>query len=275
MSNTLIELAPNHKRGLALKRPLLNAAGTLGFAGEARGHVDLTALGAFVTNPLTWTPRTPAAPPNAVELPDGALIHTGLPNPGVRAALRQFAREWERLLSRAGVPVVVHLAATTPDDVGRALEALDRDDRVGGVELGLREDVDESELAALVRRARGGPPLLVRLPVARAAELGAAAVQAGADALTVGAPVRLSVEAGGRTVTGRVYGPGQFPAALEAVQAVAAELAASPAPIVGAGGVFSVENANEMLTAGAVAVQLDAVLWQEPAVLAKWGDGLG
>lgn len=270
MNNTLIELAPNHKRGLALKRPLLNAAGTLGFAGEARGLADLTALGAFVTNPLTWTPRTPAAAPNAVELTDGVLIHTGLPNPGVRAALRQFAREWERRLSRAGVPVVVHLAATTPDDVGRALEALDRDERVGGVELGLREDVDESELIALVRRARGGPPLLVRLPVARAAELCRAAVQAGADALTVGAPTRLSVEAGGRTVTGRVYGPGQFAAAVEAVRAVTAALAGSATPIIGAGGVFSVENADAMRAAGAVAVQLDAVLWQEPGVLRRW-----
>ena len=98
----MIELAPHHKRGLNLANPVMNASGLLGFADEYRGLIDFSRLGAFVTNALTARPRTPAHPPNAIPLPNGVLIHTGLPNPGVRAAIRQYDREWQRL----GPPVI-------------------------------------------------------------------------------------------------------------------------------------------------------------------------
>jgi dihydroorotate dehydrogenase (NAD+) catalytic subunit len=237
----------------------------LGFAGEARGWVDLSALGAFVTNPLTWSARTPAVPPNAVPLAGGLLIHTGLPNPGVRAALARFRREWARL----NIPVIVHLAATTPEEVSHSLEVLERVDSVSGVELGLRDDVTEAELAALVRAAMGGPPLIVRLPAGkvRAVDLCRDAIRAGADALTVGAPPRLTVEVDGRTVAGRAYGPDQFEIALDAVKVVLATLGEDTVPVIGAGGVFSPEAARRMLDAGARAFQVDAALWRDPTLL--------
>lgn len=260
----MIELAPNHKRGLVLCARLMNAAGVLGFANEYRGLIDLAALGAFVTNPITFHARTPATPPNALAIHDGLLIHTGLPNPGLRAALRRYRRDWLRL----GVPVIAHCAATTLDDVRRGRDWLERDDSVSGVELGLRDDVAAGEMEALIRAARGGQPLLVRLPVARAAELAEAAVRAGVDCLVVSAPPRLSVAVADRTITGRAYGPAQFTPALEAVRAVAAlDLGV---PLVAAGGVYSIENVREMLSAGAVAVQLDAVLWRDPGLIHAW-----
>lgn len=262
----MIELAPHHKRGLTLARPLLNAAGSLGFAGEARGQVDLGALGAFVTNPFTWTARTPAAPPNVVEVPDGVLVHTGLPNPGLRAGLRTFAREWARDFVRHGIPVIVHLAATSPAEVALALDALERDDRVSGVELGLRDEVSEAELRAVVRAARGGPPLVVRLPLEQAEALCRAAVEAGADALTIAAPPRGTVEVAGRTVRGRLYGPGQAAPAAAALRAVLAQ--ALDVPVIAAGGLFSDDEVRARLAAGAVAAQLDAALWRQPGAIA-------
>lgn len=259
----MIELAPNHKRGLVLRAPVMNAAGVLGFANEYRGWLDFSALGAFVTNPLTFRARTPAAPPNALIISAGVLIHTGLPNPGLRAALRRYRRDWWRL----GVPVIVHLAATTREDVLRSRDALEREESVSGVELGLREDVAANEVEAFIRAMRGGQPLLVRLPVARAAELAEAAARAGADCLVVGAPPRISVESDGRTITGRVYGPAQFAAAIEAVRAVAA--LKLDVPLIGAGGVYSTANVSEMLDAGAVAVQVDAALWRDPDLISR------
>lgn len=269
MPTPWIELAPQHKHGLTLARPLLNAAGTLGFAGEARGAAALPALGAFITNPFTWLPRTPAAPPNVAPQPDGVLIHTGLPNPGLRAGLRRHAREWAREFRRLGLPVLVHLAATTPADVRRSLELLERAEGVQGLELGVRDELAGDDLTALVRAARGGPPLVVRLPLARAVELAALAVRAGADALTVGAPERVTREVAGRPITGRLYGPGQFPAALKAVEAVLA--LGLDVPVIGAGGVFGPEQVEALLAAGAAAVQLDAVLWRAPAWLSAPG----
>jgi dihydroorotate dehydrogenase (NAD+) catalytic subunit len=269
-----IELAPHHKRGLHLVNPVMNAAGVLGFAAVYRRLVDFSALGAFVTNALTATPRTPARPPNAVELPEGVVLHTGLPNPGVAAALRHYAREWRRL-GALGVPVIVHLAATTPAEVRRGVERLEREEAVSGLELGLRDEVGAAEAVQLVRAAMGNVPLLVQVPFGRAPELAGALAQAGADALVVGAPPRVAVEAGEHAlrVTGRRYSPADFAEALAAVEAAIGTVRA--VPVVGAGGIWAAEQARAMLAAGAVAVQVDGALWRDPGWLARLAAELG
>src|SRR5262245_7405746 len=71
----MLELAPGHKRGLSLASPLMNSSGILGWAGEARGLINFASLGALVTNAVTWSPRTPAHSPNALEVPGGVIIH--------------------------------------------------------------------------------------------------------------------------------------------------------------------------------------------------------
>lgn len=251
----MIELAPQHKTGLVLAHPALNASGMLGFVPPAAWPAG---LGGFITNPLTWFPRTPARPPNAVLGGDGGvLIHTGLPNPGVIAAVRHFGRAW----ARSPVPVIVHVAATTPTDVRRALSVLERVDGPAGLELGLRDDVTPTELAALVRAALGTLPLLVRLPPATALSLAPLAVRAGANALTLAAPPRHTLEAHGQTVTGRWYAPTELPATLNLLSAVLAALP-EPVPLIAAGGVFTPADQAAALTAGATAVQWDAALWQ-------------
>jgi len=258
-----VDLAPHHKHGLTLNNPVLNAAGTLGFAQEARSLVALRSLGGFVTNPLTYRARTAAHAPNALALPEGVLVHTGLPNPGVSAALRRWDRDWRRM----GLPVIVHLAATTPSETARSLEIVERANGVAAIELGVRDDVGGAELAQVVRAALGAQPLLVRLPQARAVELAPVAAQAGAEALVIAAPPRTEALSGERTVSGRLYGPSTFAAALEALVAVAALGLALP--LVGAGGIYTAAQARAMLAAGAVAVQLDAVLWTHPNKLAE------
>jgi dihydroorotate dehydrogenase len=49
-----------------------------------------------------------------------------------------------------------------------------------------------------------------------------------------------------------------FPQSLEIVHS-ASKLGL---PVIGAGGVYSKENADAMLSAGALAVQMDSVLWR-------------
>ncbi len=261
-----VELAPLHKRGLHLANPVMNAAGVLGFGSEYRRLVDFGALGAFVTNALTATARTPAHPPNVVELPEGLVVHTGLPNPGVSAALRRYARVWRRL-SALGVAVIVHLAATTPAEVRRSVASLEREEAVGGLELGFRDDIAADDAIQLVRAAVGNLPLMAQVPFGRAPELAVALVQAGADAVVVSAPPRVTVEAGGQTVIGRRYSPADFAEALSAVTLAVETLPA--VPVVGAGGIWSAEQAQMMLAAGAKAVQIDAAAWRDPGLLAR------
>jgi dihydroorotate dehydrogenase len=53
-------------------------------------------------------------------------------------------------------------------------------------------------------------------------------------------------------------GPALFPQALLAVR----DAARANIPVIGAGGVGSKQNADAMLAAGALAVQVDASLWK-------------
>jgi dihydroorotate dehydrogenase len=59
-------------------------------------------------------------------------------------------------------------------------------------------------------------------------------------------------------VQGRLYGPAILPMALRVVH----ELTQLGIPTIGAGGIYTQEHKNAMLAVGALAVQLDAVLWR-------------
>jgi dihydroorotate dehydrogenase (NAD+) catalytic subunit len=261
-----IELAPNHRIGLALVNPVMPAAGCFGFGTEYARLVETAALGAVVVGPLTAGPRPGAEPPRTVPLPGGVLLHTGLANPGIAAVVRRCVRAW----ARSPVPVIVHVAGTSPAETAAGCRRLSAVEAVAGVELGLPDGADPDENAAIIRAARAAAaqPLIVRLPLAKAEALCELAVEAGAAALTVAAPPRGSVwhQSGGRFVTGRLYGPSVLPLALCALRRVA-ELVT--VPLIGCGGVHTVEDALAFLRAGAVAVQIDAALWGDPACLAR------
>ena len=260
---SLVELAPRHKRGLTLRGPVVNAAGTLGFAVEAEGIVDFERLGGFITNPITFESRGPANAPNVAATAEGIALHTGIPNPGIKAALRRFTPDGERVFGRQGVPVIVHLAATRPVEVRRAVEWIERVDVVSGLELGLRDDLNASEMTEVVHAARGNVPLIVRLPIDKAERFAPVAARSGADALCVGAPPRWRPTAPSPDLprSGRLYGQGVFEATLAAVRAVASM--SLDTPIVGAGGVIDRARVDAVLEAGAVAVQVDLALWRD------------
>jgi dihydroorotate dehydrogenase (NAD+) catalytic subunit len=241
------------KYDLPLRTPLLNAAGSLGFAPDPRGPVNLGRLGAFFTNPVSLAPRTPAHGQRCLPFAGGFLLHTGYPNPGLNAVIRRHARRWVS----ASLPVVVHLLPQQVEEVSRMLERLEDVEGVAGYELGLPTELDAASVAAFVRAAAGERPVIARLPLARAAGLAGAAAQAGAVAVSL-APPRGALPAQDGLVHGRLYGPALLPLALEVVSAIARQGIA----VIGAGGLYRQEDVNAMLSAGAAAVQLDAVFWR-------------
>ncbi len=264
-----VDLAPGHKTGLTLANPVMPAAGCFGFGSEYAGLVNVRALGAIVVGPVTARPRRGAEPPRAVPLPlvsggvRGVLIHAGLANPGIAAAVRTHARAW----ARSPVPVIVHVAGTSPDEAVACCRRLSSVEAVSGIELGLPATADFYEVEAIIHAARdeSRPPLIVRLPLASAGTLCEVAVDAGADALTVAAPPRGTMWYSGRFVTGRLYGPFVLPLALHAVRRVA-ELAT--VPIIGCGGIHSAEDGAAFLRAGAKAIQVGGALWHDPSSVA-------
>jgi dihydroorotate dehydrogenase (NAD+) catalytic subunit len=247
----LIELAPNHKTGLTLNSPLIAGGGLFGFADEYASLIDFTQFGAFITNPITLRPRTPAEGQRVAPFPGGVLIHTGLPNPGLSATIREYERKWAKL----GCPVIIHLAATTPEEVRLCVEKLEVVDSVAGIEIGFRDDEALADVELLLREATGRArqPVIVSVPFARAGAFARLAEKVGAQAITVAAPPRGSVWVQDQWLTGRLYGPALFPQSLQLVREIKNQ---TSLPIIGAGGVQMKDDMAAMLAAGAVAVSV-------------------
>lgn len=242
------------KYDLSLGKSYLNAAGTLGFTPDLHGPVDLTRLGAFITNPVSLGKRTPARGPRYLPFPGGFLLHTGYPNPGLRDTIRRCRERW----ARSPIPIIIHLLAENVNDLPAMVRQVEALEGVIGIELGLPKEVNANIVRLLTAAALGELPVIVRLPLERAVEAAPAAIQAGAAMISLGAPRGAFPARAGNLLHGRLYGPALFPQAL----AVVKELSQSGIPLIGAGGLYRQEHCDAMLSAGAQAVQLDALLWR-------------
>lgn len=245
------------KRDVYFSKPFMNAAGSLGFAPDTRLGISLDAFGAFVTNPFSLRPRLPAAHPELIEYHGGFLLHTGLPNPGFNAGLKRFASRWDK----AGLPIIVHLMADRPEETQRMVRMLESYENVMAAELGFAPLLADDILLLTLEMCLGELPLIFSLPIEQVLRLGPRLVEEGAQAISIAAPRGAMPGKEGSEnrvlITGRLYGPSLFPRALETVYS-AAKLSL---PIIGAGGVWAKESAEAMLSAGALAVQVDAALW--------------
>ncbi len=248
----MIELAPNWKRGLALKHPLMIVA-----------HVwDAAPLGALVTPPLTARPRAGAPLPRVIEFPGGFLLRTGAANPGVSAFTEQHRLAWRK----SDAPIIVALAAQAAGEWHAIAARLARVDGVGGVELHLNPGLDTVKA---IRRTRAATdlPILAKLDLENARAIASECVAAGANALVVGRAPRGAAMRAGRLWRGRMYGAFVTPFALQVLSEIAA--LRLDVPLIACGGVHTARDAREMIAAGAVAVQIDTAHWVDAEGVAE------
>lgn len=242
------------KFDLQFDPPWMNAAGTLGFAPAPHAAIDPVQLGAFVTNPISRERRTPAHSERYHPFPGGFLLHTGYPNPGFKTVLQRHSGAWRR----SPLPVIVHLLPRDPQDSAEMARTVENLECISAVEIGLPPDASPDEAVTLAASAAGELPVIVRLPVEQA-EMLAAAITANMDEVIFSlAPPRGALPVNGGLRHGRLYGPGIFPHTLFAVE----KLARRGYRVIGSGGVYSQDSGRAMLAAGAIAVQLDSVLWR-------------
>ena len=241
------------KRDLIFRKPLMNAAGMLGFAPDFHAPVPWGDFGAFVTNPISLRPRTAASQPALIEYSGGFLLHTGLPNPGLNATFKKYARRW----NNSPLPIIVHLMADRPEETKQMVQTLESVDNIMAVELGFAPLLSNDILLLALEMCIGELPLIFCLPTEQILSLGPRLIEADADAISIAAP-RGSLMKNDSLVTGRLYGPSLFPQALEVVH----NANKLNLPVIGAGGVYSKQNAEMMISVGALAVQMDAILWR-------------
>jgi len=242
------------KYDLTFDPPVMNAAGTLGFAPDVYNQLDWSQLGAFITNPISLGARTPAHGMRYAAYPGGFLLHTGHPNRGLESVIRHYAGHWKR----SPLPVIIHLLARSPEELFSMVRKLENVDGVSGLEIGLAGEAGGGMLEPFIQAAAGELPVIMQLPMERSADLAAVAIQAGAAVISLAAPRGILPTPEGKLVQGRLYGPAIFPQALKAVQ----ELVRLGLPTIGSGGIYTQGQKQAMLAAGATAVQLDASLWR-------------
>jgi dihydroorotate dehydrogenase (NAD+) catalytic subunit len=284
--------------GFAFQNPIVLAAGTAAYGRELADVVDLSALGGLVTKAVSIEPRAGAPAPRVAEFEGGMINAVGLANPGVRAVVAEhlpwLASSLPRTRKIANVvgfgieefaAVVAELEAAVSAS-GSAAGALDGYElnvscpnvKAGGLEFG----ADPTALFEVVRRARAVTkrPLFVKLSptlpdIARSART---AVDAGADALTlVNTIPGLVIDVSRRRSslgfgTGGVSGTGLLPVGVLATWKVRQ---AVTVPLLGVGGVATVEDALQYILAGASLVGIGTAMLRNPRAPERLARGLG
>lgn len=262
-----INLAPKHKMGLPVPNPVLLAGGAIGNGEAAPRGVDLSVLGAVIVGPVTRYPQIGAQPPRLAETVGGMVLNTGLQNRGVSAVLRKFARRWPRL----GCPVIVQVADTRPEEAAETVQRLAPADGLSGFELLVAPNAASADVAELVDAVKrhADLPVWIKLPLDDIEPLALASAKAGVDAIVVG---RSPSAAGFASlpdgllapVEGALFGPLVFPLALQALlRAARLDL---ELPLIACGGIHTLAQARQALSAGAAAFQIDSAFWIEPGL---------
>ena len=190
----------------------------------------------------------------------GLIMHTGLPNPGIRKTLELHRDRW----SRSPVPVILHVIANTPREMEQIVDIIEYETAIAAIEIGL-ERMSDDLAPELVQIASGSQlPLLARVPVDFNLDLALRLETLELAALVLGPPRGMGVDERMDPFSGRLYGASLLPQFLQTV-AELRELVSIP--IIGGGGIYGHEALEAMYMAGASAVQIDTLLWNEPTLI--------
>ncbi|HUY92451.1 MAG TPA: dihydroorotate dehydrogenase [Pirellulales bacterium] len=271
---------------LKLANPILVASGTFGYAREMAGLVDLSRLGAILPKTITKEPRPGNPPWRTVETASGLLNSIGLDNDGIEA----FIERHLPYLGSVGAPIVVSIAGRSHEEFVELAARLDGLPGVaalelniscpnvsGGVDFGTDPAMCQRVVAGV--RAASSLPLFAKLTpnVTTIAEIAKAAEAGGADAVSlINTCLGMAVDWRRRrpllgNVLGGLSGPAIKPIALRAVFQVSR---AVKTPVIGIGGIASIDDVMEFVVAGASAVQLGTVNYYRPTASIEILDAL-
>jgi dihydroorotate dehydrogenase (NAD+) catalytic subunit len=261
---------------LQFKNPILVASGTFGYAREMAGLVDFSKLGGIIPKTVTREPRIGNQPPRTVETPSGMLNAIGLDNDGID----HFVAHHLPYLRTLPTAIIANIAGKTADEFVVMAEKIGREAGLAGLELNLScpnvsGGVDFATDPEVTRRVVAGVrkvcplPLIAKLTpnVTNIVPIAQAAADAGADAVSlVNTFVGMAIDWRKRkpilgNVTGGLSGPAIKPLALRLVWQVAKNVRI---PVIGIGGIATIDDVMEFLVAGASAVQIGTANFYNP-----------
>lgn len=270
--------------GLTLKNPLMPASGTFGFGDTSIAKsYDLNQLGAVVIKTTTPHPHQGNPQPQIAMVRDGVMNAVGLQNPGVEAvvnekvpALKHQYPDLPLIASIGGFSLsdyeqVARIMADCPLIDAFEINISCPNTEAGGMQFGT-DPAMVTEVVQIVRHELPDRPLYVKLTpnITDIVSTAKAAVDGGCDALVLintllGLYLDLETK---RPVLahgmGGFSGPGIKPIAIRMIHQVHQAL---DIPIIGVGGVETVDDVLEMLLAGASAVQVGTAHFHNAHIL--------
>lgn len=267
---------------MTLKNPIITASGTFGYGLEFADLLDLSRLGAIVLKGLSLKPRRGNEQPRIAETASGMLNSIGLQNVGVEEFLEKKLPE----LVKYKPTIIANIFGQTIEEYVELAKIFEQVKEVAAIELnlscpnvkkgGIGFGTDPQlvqSLTAKVREVYRGCLIAKLTPnVTDICPLALAAKEAGADALSCINTLRgMAVDIHSRrpklsTVTGGLSGPAIKPVALAMIHAIRQKV---DIPIIGIGGITTIEDVLEFLIVGAVAVQLGTVNYINATIAEK------
>lgn len=264
---------------LQLKNPIMTASGTFGYGEEFSPFVDCGDLGAIVVKGISVAPRPGNPPPRIVETEAGMLNAIGLQNGGIE----RFIDSKIPMLRKLDATVIVNVLGDSVADYAELARRLEPLPEVAGIEVNIScPNVKKGgvafgtvpEMAARVTRAvkeHSSKTVIVKLSpnVTDITVIARAVAEAGADAVSlINTLIGMAIDVDSRrpklaNVIGGLSGPAIKPVALRMVYQVAQ---AVDIPVIGIGGISSLNDVLEFLIAGATAVQIGTANFVNPAV---------
>jgi len=269
---------------LTLQNPIMPASGT--FSRDMAEVFELDMLGALVTKTITAEIRGGNPTPRVCEVDGGMLNSIGIPSKGLAAFLANELPGY----ARYSAPLVVSVSAPTVDGFAALVRQLNvpgiaaieaniscPNIEEDGKAFAMRPDTTARVVEALRRET--DLPLWAKLTpnTGETVEVAQAAESAGADALVVANTI-LSMAIDARTrkpklgnLMGGLSGPAFKPIALRmAYQSVRSV----DIPVIGCGGISTVEDVAEFLVVGACAVQVGTASFVNPTAMPRLRDDL-
>ena len=273
--------------GVEMKNPVTVASGTFGSGMEYSEFVDLSRLGAVTTKGVAITPWEGNPTPRVAEVYGGMLNAIGLQNPGVDTFIDRDLKFLEKYDTKVIVNVCGHSIKEYEECVERLsdIESVDLLEinvscpnvKEGGIAFGTKPESLNEITKAL--KAKAKKPLIMKLSpnVTDITEMARAAVDGGADALSlINTITGMKIDINRRTFalankTGGLSGPAVRPVAVRMVYQVAN---AVDVPIIGMGGIRTAEDALEFIMAGATAVSVGTSNFNNPTATIEIIEGI-
>ena len=277
--------------GLKLNSPIVLLSGCVGFGEEytrIKGFSNQH-VGAICLKGTTLEPRLGNIPHRVTETPSGMINAIGLQNPGADVVINEIMPNLDKTETR----FIINISGSSVEDYGEIAKRFDDTDidaieiniscpnvKEGGVAFG--NDPDMSYRVVDICRQNTTKPLITKLSpnqtdIALSAQR---CIDAGTDGLAViNTLMGMAIDTKTRTPIignnqGGLSGPAIKPIALLKVHQVYQVSKQHNIPIIGQGGITTINDALEFIIAGASTIGIGTSLFYNPLVCNEINDGI-